>query len=63
MDGFLNRNFLLDTPAAQRLYHEYAENMPIVDYHCHINPRTSGKTAVLRISPSFGSAATIINGG
>ncbi len=39
MDGFLNRNFLLDTPAAQRLYHEYAENMPIVDYHCHINPQ------------------------
>ena len=39
MDGFLNRNFLLDTPAARRLYHEYAENMPIVDYHCHINPQ------------------------
>ena len=39
MDGFLNQDFLLDTPEARRLYHEYAKDMPIVDYHCHINPQ------------------------
>ncbi|MBN1763713.1 MAG: glucuronate isomerase [Sedimentisphaerales bacterium] len=35
-DNFINDDFLLDTPAARRLYHEYAANMPIFDYHCHL---------------------------
>ena len=29
MEPFLSDNFLLDTPAAQRLYHEYAASQPI----------------------------------
>ena len=36
---FMGKNFLLSTSSAVRLYHDYAENMPIADYHCHINPR------------------------
>lgn len=36
---FLDRNFLLQTDAAATLYHEHAAKMPIIDYHCHINPR------------------------
>ena len=39
MGGFLNQDFLLNTPEARRLYHEYAKDMPIVDYHCHISPQ------------------------
>ncbi|MGN0243939.1 MAG: glucuronate isomerase [Lachnospiraceae bacterium] len=39
MKEFMNEEFLLSTPTAQKLYHEYAEPMPIVDYHCHINPK------------------------
>lgn len=39
MEHFLSDEFLLDTPAARSLYHGYAEGMPIVDYHCHIDPR------------------------
>ncbi len=39
MKKFLDKDFLLDTPAAKRLYHEHAAKMPIIDYHCHINPR------------------------
>ena len=39
MEPFLSDNFLLDTPAAQRLYHEYAASQPIYDYHCNIDPR------------------------
>ena len=31
-------DFLLDTAAARTLYHEYAEGMPIIDYHCHLSP-------------------------
>lgn len=39
MKPFLGENFLLTTAAAQRLYHEAAADMPIVDYHCHISPK------------------------
>ncbi len=35
---FITEDFLLQTPAASRLYHEYAEGMPIIDYHCHLPP-------------------------
>jgi len=34
--GFLNENFLLQSKTAQKLYHEYAKDMPIIDYHCHL---------------------------
>lgn len=39
MKQFLDDNFLLSTKTSEKLYHEYAENMPIIDYHCHINPK------------------------
>lgn len=39
MKTFMDQNFLLSTETAQKLYHEYAEHMPVLDYHCHINPR------------------------
>ena len=39
MKKFMDKDFLLTTETAQKLYHEYAEAMPIIDYHCHINPR------------------------
>jgi len=35
-DIFITENFLLTNKTAQILYHEYAEKMPIVDYHCHL---------------------------
>ena len=35
----MDRDFLLTTPTAQRLYHEHAEKMPIIDYHCHVDPK------------------------
>lgn len=39
MKQFMDKDFLLSTDSAKALYHTYAENMPIVDYHCHINPQ------------------------
>ena len=39
MKAFMDDDFLLQTDVAKKLYHEYAEKMPILDYHCHINPR------------------------
>ena len=39
MKKFMDDNFLLSTDTAITLYHEYAKNMPICDYHCHLNPQ------------------------
>lgn len=39
MKDFMDKDFLLETPTAQKLFHEYAENMPIIDYHCHLSPK------------------------
>ena len=36
---FLTSDFLLTTETAKTLYHEYAATMPIIDYHCHIDPK------------------------
>ncbi len=36
--AFMDDNFLLETPTAQKLYHEYAASLPIIDYHCHLPP-------------------------
>ena len=35
---FNDENFLLQSAAAERLYHDHAAKMPIIDYHCHLNP-------------------------
>ena len=35
----MDRDFLLENPTAQKLYHDYASGMPIIDYHCHLNPQ------------------------
>lgn len=36
---FIHEDFLLETRAARRLYHQFAEPEPILDYHCHLSPR------------------------
>lgn len=38
MTPFMNQDFLLKSETAKKLYHEHAAVMPIIDYHCHINP-------------------------
>ena len=39
MKEFMDKDFLLETETAKHLFHDYAEHMPLVDYHCHINPK------------------------
>ena len=39
MKAFMDEDFLLDTECARYLYHRYAEGTPILDYHCHIDPK------------------------
>ncbi len=39
MKPFMDKDFMLTNDTAIKLYHDYAENMPIFDYHCHLSPR------------------------
>ena len=38
MKPFINDNFLLGNKTAERLYHRYSEEQPIIDFHCHLSP-------------------------
>ena len=38
MKPFMDKDFLLETGTAKTLYHEYAADAPIFDYHCHLIP-------------------------
>ncbi|MBN2261674.1 MAG: glucuronate isomerase [Prolixibacteraceae bacterium] len=38
MKTFMDEHFMLNSKSAQRLYHEYAKDMPIIDYHNHLPP-------------------------
>ena len=39
MRAFMDKDFLLETETAKHLFHDYSEQLPLVDYHCHISPR------------------------
>ena len=39
MKNFMDDDFCLYNDTAKHLFHEYAENLPIIDYHCHISPK------------------------
>ena len=36
---FMGKDFMLNSETAVRIYEDYAERLPIIDYHCHINPK------------------------
>ncbi len=40
---FIHEDFLLQTSAARELYHGYASDLPIIDYHCHLPPQEIAK--------------------
>ena len=39
MKAFMDQDFILNTKTAKKLFHDYAEKTPILDYHCHLDPR------------------------
>lgn len=43
--SIINDHFMLKNETARTLYHEYAKNMPIYDYHCHLNPQLIAEDA------------------
>jgi len=38
MKRFIHDDFLLTNKTASRLYHQYSEAQPIIDFHCHLSP-------------------------
>ncbi|MBN2505001.1 MAG: glucuronate isomerase [Bacilli bacterium] len=40
MANFINEDFLLNSDVAKKLYHLHAKALPIIDYHCHLDPRS-----------------------
>jgi glucuronate isomerase len=38
MKPFIHENFLLNNKTSEILYHKYSENLPVVDFHCHLSP-------------------------
>jgi len=43
MKNFIHDDWLLETPAARELYHGFAADMPIMDYHCHLSSREAAE--------------------
>ncbi|MBP3381914.1 MAG: glucuronate isomerase, partial [Clostridia bacterium] len=41
--GIINENFMLKNKTAKDLYYDFAENLPIIDYHCHLSPKMIAK--------------------
>ena len=37
--SFINKDFMLHSETAKELFHSYAEDLPIIDYHCHLDPK------------------------
>jgi len=38
MPAYVDDHFLLESPLAERLFHDHARDLPIIDYHCHLDP-------------------------
>jgi glucuronate isomerase len=45
MAAYLTEDFLLHSKTARTLYHDFAESMPIFDYHCHLSPQSIAEDA------------------
>lgn len=39
MEKFISNDFLLENKYARELYHEFAEKQPLIDFHCHLDPK------------------------
>ena len=48
MTEFMDQDFLLSTPTARALYHQTAEELPIIDYHCHLDPKDIAQDKTFR---------------
>lgn len=63
MKEFLKEDFLLTTPTAQELYDQVASTLPILDYHCHIDPKEIAEDRRFENITQVWLGETITNGG
>ena len=61
--AFINEDFLLESKSAKILYHDYAKDYPIIDYHNHLSPKAICEIKFTIRLLLFGWKETIINGG
>ncbi|MEZ5024840.1 MAG: glucuronate isomerase [Chitinophagales bacterium] len=55
--------FLLKVKTAQRLYHEFAEHLPIIDYHNHLSPQQMARNYQFKNLTEIWLEEIIISGG
>ena len=60
--GIINDNFMLKNETAKKLYFEYAKDMPIIDYHCHISPKMIAEDYRFKNAFELFLGATITSG-
>jgi glucuronate isomerase len=58
----MNADFLLPDESSRRLFHDYAAQMPIIDYHCHLPPADIANNACFVTWPTPGWVVTTTNG-
>lgn len=63
MKAFMGDDFLLDSKTAVKLYREYAEKMPIIDYHCHLSPKEIYENKTFATITRHGFTVITISGG
>ena len=63
MATFANEDFLLDSEFARRLYHDYAAQRPIFDYHCHFAAAAVAENTASATCTISGCGAITTNGG
>src|SRR5690625_4687701 len=59
---FIDDDFMLDTEQAKALYHDYAKDLPIIDYHCHLPPEQVARTLSSTTFTKFGWRAITTSG-
>ena len=62
MSDFINHNFILQSDIEEQLYHNYAKDLPIIDYHNHLPPDQISNNHQFDNLLKFGSLVTITNG-
>ena len=63
MKPFMDKDFLLQTEVAKKLYHEYAEQVPVLDYHCHLIPQEIAEDIHFKNITEFFGIFTLIEYG
>lgn len=62
MKKFMDDNFMLNNETAAKLFNDYAKDMPIFDYHCHLSPQMMYEDKPFENITQIFLAVTIISG-